>query len=280
MSKLEFNHYGKHMVRLLRVTQKEAVHEVSEWEADVLLEGDLAGSYLSEDNSSVVPTDTVKNTVLALAHDLENATRDGFALALAEHFLEKYGHLTACDVEVREKSWKRMFHDGKAHAHSFTRDANGKTFSIVRAERGRPAKRSAGIRGFVIMKTTESGFVGYPKCDLTTLPEATDRILATSMDAHWDYTGDAAIHDSAILEVMLKIFSGTYSPSVQRTLFQMGEAALASFHGLARIKLTMPNKHYLSLDLAKVGRPAGQKKVFLPTDDPFGYIEAVVAREI
>lgn len=278
MSKLEFNHYGKHMVRLLRVTQKEAVHEVAEWEADVLVEGDLAGSYLSEDNSSIVPTDTVKNTVLALAHDLDTATRDGFALALAEHFLKKYDHLTACDVEVREKLWKRMSHDGKAHAHSFVRDANGKTFSSVRAERGKPAKRAAGIRDFVIMKTTESGFVGYPKCDLTTLPETTDRVLATSMDARWDYAGDAANLDAAIVEVMLKVFSETYSPSVQRTLYQMGEAALASFHGLERIKLTMPNKHYLGLDLTKVGRPAGQKKVFLPTDDPFGYIEAMVAR--
>ena len=278
MSKLEFNHYGKHAVRLLRVQKDGGVHNVAEWEADVLLEGDLEGSYLSDDNSSVVPTDTVKNTVLALAHDLEDATRDGFARALAEHFLSKYSHLTAVDVDVREKLWTRMAPMGRPHPFSFVRDSNGQPFSKVRAERGQPLQRSAGIRGFVIMKTTDSGFVGYPKCDLTTLPETTDRILATSMDACWDYAGDDSDLEAAVIDIMLQIFSETYSPSVQRTLFLMGEAALESFPGLARIKLTMPNIHYLNIDLTKVGRPVEQRKVFLPTSDPFGYIEAVVTR--
>lgn len=278
MSKLEYNHYGKHMVRLLRVKQNGNTHEVAEWEADVLLEGDLDGSYLSDDNASVVPTDTVKNTVLALAHDLEDASRDEYTLALAEHFLKKYAHLTAVDVEVRERLWTRMAPGGNPHAHSFVRDANGQPFSAVRADRGQTAKRSGGVRGFVIMKTTESGFAGYPKCDLTTLPETQDRILATSMNARWEYEGEGKDAYEVLIEKMLEIFTATYSPSVQRTLFLMGEAALAASPGISRIKLTMPNKHYLNLDLSKVGRPAGQKKVFLPTDDPFGYIEAVVQR--
>jgi len=220
----------------------------------------------------------VKNTVLALAHDLEDATRDAFALALASHFVARYSHLTAADVEVREKLWTRMAPAGKPHAHSFVREANGQPFSFVRAERGKSARRSAGIRDFVIMKTTESGFVGYPKCELTTLPETTDRILSTSMNVRWDYADGAADHGADVLDVMLTIFAETFSPSVQRTLYQMGEAALESFPGLVRIKLTMPNRHYLNIDLTKVGRPAGQQKVFLPTSDPFGYIEAVVAR--
>lgn len=278
MSRLEYNHYGKHAVRLLRVKRKGTLHEVAEWQANVLIEGDLAGSYLSDDNSSVVPTDTVKNTVLALAHDLEDATRDGFALALAKHFPAKYSHLTACDAEVSESLWSRMAPGGTPHDHCFLRDANGKPFSKVHVERGGAIKRSAGITGFVIMKTTESGFVGYPKCDLTTLPETTDRILATSLNAEWEFANESADVDAAVLDAMLTVFSGTYSPSVQRTLFLMGEAALAAAPGLARIKLTMPNKHYLNIDLTKLGRPAGQKNIFLPTDDPFGYIEAVVAR--
>ncbi len=278
MSRLEFNHYGKHAVRLLRVKRHETLHEVAEWEANVLLEGDLAGSYLGDDNSSVVPTDTVKNTVLALAHDLEDATRDGFALALASHFLAKYPHLTACEAEVTESLWTRMAPGGQAHDHCFLRDTNGKPFSKARVERDGTVRRSSGIRGFVIMKTTESGFVGYPKCDLTTLPETTDRILATSLNAEWEFADSTADVDDVLMDAMLRVFSETYSPSVQRTLFLMGEAALAAAPSLSRIKLTMPNKHYLNLDLTKIGRPAGQKKVFLPTDDPFGYIEAVVGR--
>jgi urate oxidase len=179
---------------------------------------------------------------------------------------------------VSESLWTRMAPGGAAHDHCFLRDANGRPFSRVRAERNGALTRSSGLQGFVIMKTTESGFVGYPKCDMTTLPETTDRILATSLNAEWEFADDTADVDAKVLDAMLKVFSGTYSPSVQRTLYLMGEAALAAVPGLARIKLTMPNKHYLNIDLTKVGRPAGQKKVFLPTDDPFGYIEAVVAK--
>lgn len=278
MRSLEFDHYGKHAVRLLRVRRSETLHEVAEWQANVLLEGDLAGSYLSDDNSSIVPTDTVKNTILALAHDLEDATRDDFALALAQHFPATYGHLTACDAEVIESAWTRMAPGGMPHEHCFLRNANGKPFSKVRVEKGSAVKRSAGFRDFVLMKTTQSGFAGFAKCDLTTLPETTDRILATSMNAEWDFSDDSADADAAVLDAMLKVFSSTYSPSVQRTLFLMGEAALEAVPGVSRIKLTMPNKHYLNLDLSKLGRPAGQTKVFLPIDDPFGYIEAIIAR--
>jgi xanthine dehydrogenase accessory factor len=64
---LEANRYGKHRVCVLRVGRASELHEVCELEADVLLAGDLEASYVSPDNSSIVPTDTVKDTVHALA---------------------------------------------------------------------------------------------------------------------------------------------------------------------------------------------------------------------
>ena len=239
-----------------------------------------AGAYLGGDNSSVVPTDTLKNTVLALAYDLENVSRDGFARALAEHFLSQYQHLTACDVEVREKLWTRLAPEGKPHRHSFVREAMGTPFSKVRNELGKLLQRSAGIRGVAMMKTAESAFAGFRKCEFTTLAEATDRILAASLDAEWEYAGEIDDLDSVVIDLMLDVFAGTHSASVQRTLFQMGEAALQTFPGLTRIRLSLSNKHYLNIDLSNLGRPAGQKRIFLPTDDPYGCIEAVVARSV
>jgi urate oxidase len=277
-ARLQSNHYGKHMVRLLRVQRNDDVHDVAEWEADIVLEGELSGSYLGADNSSIVPTDTIKNTVLALAHDRSEVTRDEFALLLAEHFLSRYPHLSAVDAEVRERLWTRMALDGTPHPHAFVRDGNGQPYSTVRQERAQPVCSAAGIRGFVILKTTASGFSGYPQCEFTTLPETSDRILSTSLDARWDYGGGTADLQAGVLDVMLKVFAETFSPSVQRTMFQMGEAALAAFSGIERIHLTMPNRHYLSLDLSQLKRPADQKTIFIPTDDPFGFIEAVVAR--
>ena len=46
----------------------------------------------------------------------------------------------------------------------------------------------SGIRDLLVMKTTESSFTGYPKCEFTTLPETTDRVLASSIEAIWTYS--------------------------------------------------------------------------------------------
>ena len=139
---------------------------------------------------------------------------------------------------------------------------------------------SSGIRGHLVMKTTKSGFEGYNVCELTTLPPTNDRVFATKLTAEWVFTdpsSDFPAADGAILEAAHEIFAKTYSPSVQRTLFEIGELALERVPTISRIELKMPNVHFLGLDLSKLGRP-GQKTVLLPTDEPHGEIEAVIVR--
>jgi urate oxidase len=278
---LESNRYGKFRVRVMKVLRHDdSHHDVCELEADVLLLGELAGSYLSDDNSSVVPTDTMKNTVHVLAHDHLETCRTSFARVIGEHFLGKYPHLTGVEVELRERKWERMCIGGSPHPHSFVHAANGEPFSRGTFPRGEAPRLSSGIRGHLVMKSTQSGFTGYHTCELTTLPPATDRIFATRLTAEWrfsDLAADFSPADTAILDAAHEVFATTYSPSVQRTLYQIGELALERVPCISRIELKMPNVHFLGLDLSKLGRP-GQNRVLLPTDEPHGEIEAVIAR--
>jgi urate oxidase len=278
---LESNRYGKFRVRVMKIIRHdETHHDVCELEADVLLQGNLAGSYLSDDNLSIIPTDTVKNTVHILAHDHLGTCRTSFARVIGEHFLGKYPHLTGVEVELRERKWERMSIAGQPHPHSFVHAANGEPFSRGSFSRGTDPVLSSGIRGHLVMKTTQSGFEGYNVCELTTLPPASDRVFATRLTAEWTFTGpgaDFGAADAAILAAAHEIFATTYSPSVQRTLYEIGELALARVPAVSRIELKMPNVHFLGLDLTKLGRP-GQKTVLLPTDEPHGEIEAVITR--
>jgi urate oxidase len=278
---LESNRYGKFRVRVMKVLRHDdSQHDVCELEADVLLHGELAGSYLSDDNSSVVPTDTVKNTVHLLAHDHLETCRTSFAKIIAEHFLGTYPHLTGVEVELRERKWERMSIGDQPHPHAFVHAANGEPFSRAVLFRGQALRLSSGIRGHLIMKSTQSGFTGYHACEMTTLPPTTDRVFATRLTAEWEFTGlteGFAVADTAILAVAHEVFATTYSPSVQRTLYQIGELALERVPAISRIELKMPNVHFLGLDLARLGRP-GQSCVLLPTDEPHGEIEAVIAR--
>jgi urate oxidase len=278
---LESNRYGKFRVRVMKVLRHDdSHHDVCELEADVLLHGDLAGSYLSDDNSSVVPTDTVKNTVHLLAHDHLETCRTSFARMIAEHFLGKYPHLSGIEVELRERKWERMSIGGEPHPHAFVHAANGEPYSRAALFRGQALRLSSGIRGHLIMKSTQSGFTGYNVCELTTLPPTTDRVFATRLAAEWEFADlreNFAAADAAILAAAHEVFATTYSPSVQRTLYQIGERALERVPEISRIELKMPNVHFLGLDLAKLGR-TGQSCLLLPTDEPHGEIEAVIAR--
>jgi urate oxidase len=278
---LESNRYGKFRVRVMKVIRHdETHHDVCDLEADVLLHGDLAGSYLSDDNLSIVPTDTVKNTVHFLAHDHLGTCRTSFAKVIGEHFLGKYPHLTGVEIELRERKWERMSIGGQPHPHSFVHAANGEPFSRGSFVRGQAPILSSGIRDHLVMKTTRSGFEGYNLCELTTLPPTNDRVFATKLNSEWtfaDLATDFCSADAAILAAAHEIFATTYSPSVQRTLYEIGELALERVPAISRIELKMPNVHFLGLDLTKLGRP-GQKTVLLPTDEPHGQIEAVIAR--
>ncbi len=67
MARLGSNRYGKSRVRLSRITRHGDRHEFNEWTVQVLLEGDFETSFTEADNSKILPTDTMKNTVYSLA---------------------------------------------------------------------------------------------------------------------------------------------------------------------------------------------------------------------
>ena len=277
--KLCENRYGKQRVRVLKILREPGFHSVKELTVSALLHGEFSGAHLADDNSSIVPTDTVKNTVNVLAKQKLGASTEAFAVALADHFLAKYPHIESADIDIKERPWMRMTVDGKPHPHAFIDRDQGVPFtSLVRSRGG--FTLWSGITDLIVMKTTEAGFVGFPKCDLTTLKGTSDRIVSTSMFARWEYTSLEADHpklNEKILATMLKVFATEFSPSVQRTLFQMGEAALTAVPEIARVEMKMPNKHYLVMDLKPFGLE-NANEVFLPVDEPHGEIEAVIGR--
>ena len=69
-AKLSGHRYGKSRVRVVKIIRDGKRHTVVEINAQVLLEGDFETSYTSGDNSKVVATDTVKNTVHILARTI------------------------------------------------------------------------------------------------------------------------------------------------------------------------------------------------------------------
>lgn len=278
--KLLTNRYGKGRVRVLKILRDGATHTIKEVNVKAMLEGDFEASYTSVDNSKVIATDTIKNTVNVLAKEHLGAEIERFGVSLGEHFLEHYRQVESVSAEITAKDWQRMQLDGEPHPHAFKAGSEAKMWTRIVCRRGRREMQS-GVRDLVILKSTGSGWEGYPRDEYTTLPETNDRILATSFDATWTWsTAPTNYNDAneAILAAMLAVFANNYSPSAQATVFEMGRAALAACLEISRVDMAMPNKHCLLINLEPFGLE-NNNEVFVPIDEPHGQIEGSVARD-
>jgi urate oxidase len=283
-AKLGKNRYGKSRVRLMRLTRHEAHHDLDEWAVQVLLTGDFETAHTEGDNSLILPTDTMKNTVYSLARDSKATSMEEYAKELVDFLLGRNKQVSAVEVVVESTLWKRLTVDGKPYPTAFMRGSDERqTTTVSRAQDGMFAITS-GLDNLTVLKSAQSAFTGYIKDSLTTLPETRDRIFATALTATWDYT-DAAIATGIdfdkvrnhLRESMITAFARHDSLSVQQTLYAMAEAALAHTDVIDEVFMRMPNKHCLLVNLDRFGQ-TNPNHIFVPTDEPHGTIEATVTR--
>ncbi len=278
--KIIHDNYGKSRVRLMKVARQGERHELQNITVAIAFEGDFTEVHTVGDNSLVLPTDTMKNTVYTLAQQTREIEEiEFFAQRLANYFLGKNSQVTRVIVEIAEHGWTRISVGGEPHQHSFTKDGDEKRTTKVNATR-EGITVECGIEDLIVLKTTKSGFVGYIKDRYTTLPETTDRIFATSIKANWQYNRPDAVTRDAwqnVRQTILEIFAEHDSLSVQHTLYAMGEAVLEKFSDIAEISFSLPNIHCLSVDFTRFGLE-NDNRIFIPTDEPHGLIEARLSR--
>jgi urate oxidase len=273
------NRYGKSSVRLLKVLRHADRHEIFEVTVDIACTGDLAAAYTEGDNRGVLPTDTLKNTVYALARERSFKEMEDFGLLLGRHFLSENPQLHQVEVALTARPWSRIEVAGEPHPHAFVESGAARRRARVEVGREGIAVR-AGIVDLLVLKTAGSAFQGFPRDRFTTLPEARDRVLATRIDADWSYDGVDLDFGTAFLGIerrLVEAFATHDSRSLQHTLYAMGEAVLAGFPEVLEIHLRLPNQHYLLANLSPFGLD-NDNEIFVATDEPYGLIEGTLRR--
>jgi len=271
--------YGKSGVRLVKVSRHGDRHDLTDLTVAVRFEGDYEESYTNGDNSGVLPTDTMKNTVYALAASGEVDQPEPFGLRLSAHFLAKNPRLRSVRVDLSEQTWGRIAVGSREHGQAFVRNGAEARTATVRQDRAK-TMIGAGVRDLVILKSARSGFTGFMRDEFTTLPDTTDRLLATSLTATWQYSdGDIEFGATwrAVHATLLETFAEHDSRSVQHTLHAMAQSVLDNIESVAAVHLVMPNKHHLPIDLARLGLE-NRNEIFVATDEPYGLIEATLVR--
>ncbi|XP_010262992.1 PREDICTED: uricase-2-like isoform X1 [Nelumbo nucifera] len=289
--------HGKSRVRVARVWRKEdGRHFFVEWNVNISLLSDCLSAYGRGNNSDIVATDTMKNTVYVKAKECVDALSvEDFAIELGRHFTSFYQQVTAAIIKIVEKPWERVYIDGQPHEHGFRLGSEIHTTEVIVKKSG-ALRLTSGIEGLAVLKTTKSGFEGFVRDEYTALPETRERMLATEVSALWRYHFESLSSIPAkplyftekfldVKKVLISTFfghvKGVYSPSVQSTLYDMARAVLNRFPDISSINLRMPNLHFLPANISSKDNPAIVKfddDVYIPTDEPHGTIQASLSR--
>jgi len=278
---LGFNRYGKSAIRLVKVTRGADRHVLRDLTVAVALEGDFADAHVTGDQSKVVATDTMKNTTYALAKDGLTGSIEAFGALLAGHFLE-FEQVARATVTIREHGWTPMATSAGPAPDAFVRGGGMTRLATVAASRD-GTSFEAGIEDLIVMKTTKSGFAGFPRDRFTTLPETNDRIMATKVTATWGYaTGTASTFDfdatfGEVRDTLLDVMATHFSPAVQTSIWIIGKAILQAQPSIDWVRMVLPNLHHWLVDLAPFGM-TNDREIYVATTEPHGLIDATVRR--
>lgn len=306
--------YGKDNVRVCKVDRDAStgIQTVTEMTVCCLLEGEIETSYTKADNSVVVATDSIKNTIYITAKQNPVNPPELYASILGSHFIEKYSHIHVANVNVKTVRWQRLEVDGKPHPHSFFKDGEETRNVEVRVSRQEGIQIKSSLVGLTVLKSTGSAFHGFVRDEYTTLPETWDRIFSTDVDATWKWKKFDSLNavkvfapkfDSAreaARNTTLKIFAEDDSASVQATMYKMSTQILELVPEIATVTYALPNKHYFEIgkpghaspsrlliltsyldlswhkELKNTGKDA---EVYAPQSGPNGLIKCEVSRD-
>ena len=282
MAVLGSNRYGKSESRVVRIVRDTPRHVIHDLNVSTSLRGEFDAAHTDGDQAAVLPTDTQKNTAFAYAKLHGVTSPEDYALALGRRLLEATPAAQAAEVRVEQYAWDRL------GQHAFARRGGEVRTCEVTVSRSGTTVVS-GLQDLVLLKSTGSEFKGFLVDEFTTLAEADDRILATSLLARWRH--DSADVDRTafnwngsydeVRDVLLSTFATTYSRALQETLYLMGSAVVDTLPGIAEVQFSAPNKHHFLVDFSgfDVDGLENNGEVFIAADRPYGLIECTVLRE-
>jgi len=291
-AQMGFNRYGKTNVQMLRVVKDSPRHEIFALTGQVLLEGrSFDEHFLRGDNSTLVPTETQKNTLYVLSKLYPIDPLERWVVFVAQDFMHRHKQIEGVFLHFDKTPWDRIKVGGQEHNHAFVEGNTGTRFVTLHTTRAGKIDLVAGFKDLKVMKTTQSGFEGFTVDEYTTLKPTNDRVMCTKIYCEWtfcDVNLDAidfnAIYD-AIQRITLDTLAGppdvgVYSASVQHTIYQIAEAVLKRYDVIDKITFKLPNIHYYLVDFNAFKTTLQNKnEVYFTFNGAAGQIEGTIQRK-
>ncbi len=275
------NSYGESRIRLLRLMRRGGLHEVKDLTLDVRFEGDFAASHRQGENRTILPSETIKNTVYVLSRQYPAEAIEEFAFHLTEHFLTYNPQVTLVDIRISERPWSRITIGDKGHASAFVANASEKRTTHISARREKIILHS-GLEDLQVMKTAGFSFSGFLRDPYTTLQENQHRILCAFLTASWSYASpEPEMPFSTIWhgvrKALLETFAAHEAKSLQHLLYTLAQAVLENFEAMSEIHLRILDNYCPPVDLKSFGME-NDNELFVPLEESQGAASLVLRR--
>lgn len=274
---------GETHVRLLNVRRRGAVHDTRDVTVRVACEGRLADGFAAGDNRRVLPGNTLRSTVEALARREPVDRIERFGARVGAHLLEECTWLERVVVGVAEHAWVRVAVPGRdgrePHPHAFLRGTSEEWTAEVDCSRDGTSIAS-GLREVELMRTAGADFSGFARVTYSAPDPPVHALLRVSLTARWDWAaapGDYAAANSRARDALLAAFAAGGAPSVPATAHRMAAAALERVPEAARVHVALSRRACRLADLAPLGLD-NPGEVYVPAADAHGLAEVTLER--
>lgn len=235
----------------------------------ILIYGDAFWStYTTGDNTGLIATDSMKNFVQREMLNYEGRDLEDCCRFLGAKFLATYPQVEGVQMSAVAIPYAALPNSDVAFAPA------GPDCATVRLELNRDGvvEIASGMRGFKLLRLGGSAFHGFVRDQYTTLPDITNRPLHMWLDLEWLYTKSSDGFSSgavtaAVRRIVLDIFNGFASGSIQQVIHQIGTRMLADVPSIAEVHLEANNRTWDTV--AERGEELG---VFTEARPPFGIL--------
>jgi urate oxidase / 2-oxo-4-hydroxy-4-carboxy-5-ureidoimidazoline decarboxylase len=241
------SYYGKGDVivyRLNRDGQTAGASPVFGANITILVYGDAFWStYTTGDNTGLIATDSMKNFVQREMLNFTGSDLEDCCRFLGAKFLDLYPQVEGVQMSAIEIPYTALPNSDVAFAPA------GPDRATARLELNREGvvEIASGIQGFKLLRLGGSAFHGFVRDQYTTLPDIANRPLHMWLDLEWLYTESAAGFNSgavtaAVRRIVLDIFNGFESGSIQQVIYQIGTQMLSDIPSIAEVLLEANNR--------------------------------------
>lgn len=278
-----FNAYGKGNVRFTKLKRLSDRHEVLQITSHTELEGDFSRAYTHGDNSNAIATDSIRNTTYALAADNPINSIEEFGIFVVNHYLSRYSQVSKATITMQLEHWDRAIINGKPHHAAFVHRGNERRITTVSMDRTSSLSVVSGISGLAVLRSHNAGWSNFVADEFRTLPDTTDRIVCTTVDATWTFNTASVDFNAAFDQARAALIHtfATHTPSlgVQQTMHEMGCHVLRQRADIESVSMVLPNQHHIPFDLKRLGGRENKNEIFHTTSEPFGRIRETVVRQ-